>query len=221
MFITIGALGALMLVSFLIALAASGGGKNVAAVPGDAAPQSIDAAAVLAEPLADAAPYMEPTVPVDAAAETSTTGVIVRTVPEGATITVGTETRAVSQQPGESAATARFVVAPGSIVVRAVLDGFEPEERDVTVAPGEMKNVDITFTKHSGKTPPMGKLSVHTTPWSDVYLDGKKLGQTPFTDLEVPAGSHTMTFRNPTRPTVVKTVTIKAGKPAKLTFNLP
>ena len=47
----------------------------------------------------------------------------------------------------------------------------------------------------------MGRLSVRTTPWSDVYLGSKKLGQTPFADLELPAGTYTLTFKNPSRPT--------------------
>jgi hypothetical protein len=37
----------------------------------------------------------------------------------------------------------------------------------------------------------------------------------------VPAGTHTLTFKNPSRPTMTKTVTIKAGKPTKLNFSLP
>jgi serine/threonine-protein kinase len=66
----------------------------------------------------------------------------------------------------------------------------------------------------------MGKLSVRTTPWSDVYLGSRKLGQAPFADLSLPAGTHTLTFKNPSRPTVTKTVTIRAGKSTKLNFDL-
>ena len=62
---------------------------------------------------------------------------------------------------------------------------------------------------------------MRTTPWSDVYEGNRKLGQAPFADLELPVGTHTLTFKNPSRPTVTKTVTIKAGKSAKLNFNLP
>ena len=67
----------------------------------------------------------------------------------------------------------------------------------------------------------MGRLSVRTTPWSDVYLGSKKLGQAPFADIELPVGTHTLTFKNPSRPTVTKTVKITAGKSTKLNFNLP
>jgi serine/threonine-protein kinase len=107
--------------------------------------------------------------------------------------------------------------------VIAELDGYQPESREVTLERGATASLDITFTAkiRGDRSPPMGRLTVRTTPWSDVYLGGKKLGQAPFTDLEVPVGTHTLTFKNPSRPTVVKSVTVKAGKSTKLNFSLP
>ena len=37
-----------------------------------------------------------------------------------------------------------------------------------------------------------GKLTLDSTPWSTVYLDGKKVGITPIARLRVPAGEHTL-----------------------------
>ena len=66
-----------------------------------------------------------------------------------------------------------------------------------------------------------GKLTVRTTPYSEVFENGKKLGETPFADREITAGVHTLVFKNPLHPTVSKKITITAGKLLKLGFSLP
>jgi serine/threonine-protein kinase len=43
----------------------------------------------------------------------------------------------------------------------------------------------------------MGKLTLKTTPWTQVYLAGKKLGDTPLVGLPVPAGTHVLKLVNP------------------------
>jgi serine/threonine-protein kinase len=228
---SIGGLGGLTLASFLIALAASSGSRATpAAAPQDAAapvvPVRADAALPLAPPPVDAAPVPTvPTVPLDAAAAaaTATTAhLIVRTIPDGATIKVGEQSIVAEVQPGDptGAATVRLDLAPGPHDGTAELDGYKPETRTVVLDKGEQKRLEITFTKQMKTKGPMGRLTVRTTPWSDVYLGGKKLGQAPFEDLPLPAGTHTQTFNKPSRPVVTKTVTIKSNKPTKLTFNL-
>jgi hypothetical protein len=222
---TIGGLGGLMLLSFLIALCASGGGHEMM-TPGDASVVRMtgtDSAVSVTPVPVDATEATVPTVPVDAAATMAT--LVVRTIPEGGTIKVGDQTRTASVQPDDptGAATAQLSIPAGTFTVIAELAGFQPESHVITLFGEETRSLDITFTKRirTDRSPPMGRLTVKTTPWCVVYLGGKKLGQAPFTDLEVPVGTQTLTFKNPSRPTVVKSVTIKAGKPTKLTFSLP
>ena len=63
---------------------------------------------------------------------------------------------------------------------------------------------------------------MRTTPYSDVYIGTRKIGQAPFADQEVPAGTYELTFKNPRHPTVRKQVTILPGRSFKLPpFNLP
>jgi serine/threonine-protein kinase len=228
MLLAFGGLVALAFVSFLIALAASSGKRDRAvAAPQDAAPAvRSDAALIIAPPPLDASPV--PTIPTDAAppVDEGMAYLIVRTIPDGGTVKVGDQSRQATQQPGDptGATTAQLVLPPGKHVVTAELAGFQPEQRTVVLAAGDNQRIEITFTKkiagRPDRGPPMGKLTVRTTPWSDVYLGSKKLGQAPFADLELPAGTHTLTFKNPSRPTVTKTVTIKPGKSVKLNFNL-
>jgi eukaryotic-like serine/threonine-protein kinase len=43
----------------------------------------------------------------------------------------------------------------------------------------------------------LGFLTIDTTPWSNVSIRGKMLGQTPIVKARLPAGTHTLTLRNP------------------------
>ncbi len=226
MIFTIGGLGGLMLLSFLIALCASSGGHPPGVTRQDAAVfhmTNTDAAELpLAPPPLDAAAAAVP-VPIDAGAAEVTMAYLVVRVPEGTTIKIGDQSRVAAIQPGDASgkAIAQMLVEAGTVHVEAELSGYEPETRDVDVLRGENKTIDIAFDNKIVHKGPVGKLSVRTKPWSDVYLGSKKLGQAPFTDLEVPAGTHQLTFKNPSRPAVIKTVTIKAGKTATLNFSLP
>jgi len=261
--IAIGGLAGLALLSFAIALAASGTKKQPAEVaaqdatdegnvvvlaPVDAAlpttpPADAGAGAgagtAVAADLVDAGASSGatvPTVPTETSARTPDAGLvhdelmaslIVRTIPDGGTIKVGKQSRVATVQRGDptGAATAQLRLAAGKYTVLAELDGYRPEKRAVVLERGDRQKIEIAFTKRIEKRPDrgpaMGRLTVRTTPWSDVYLGSRKLGQAPFADLELPAGTHTLTFKNPSRPTVTKTVTIKPGKSAKLNFNLP
>lgn len=42
-----------------------------------------------------------------------------------------------------------------------------------------------------------GFLTLDTTPWSEVTLNGRRLGVTPLANVELPSGSHTLVLRNP------------------------
>jgi serine/threonine-protein kinase len=66
-----------------------------------------------------------------------------------------------------------------------------------------------------------GRLSVRTNPYSEVYEGGRKIGETPFADLELSPGAHVLTFKNPSHPTTQKTIVVVAGKAQKLSFDLP
>ncbi len=56
----------------------------------------------------------------------------------------------------------------------------EPPKPDPTPAPKLVK----------------GKLTLDTTPWSEVFLKGKKLGDTPLVDFPLPPGLHVLTLVN-------------------------
>ncbi len=138
----------------------------------------------------------------------------VDTQPSGGTVQIGDQRRA---------APASFMLPPGKHTVVVELDGWQPETRPIEITDGVDLTHEIPFTRRStARAPQTGTLTVRTTPYSDVYIGTRKIGQAPFADKEVPAGTYTLTFKNPRHPTVKKQVTILPGRSFKLPpFNLP
>jgi serine/threonine-protein kinase len=208
--IVIGVLGGLAVLSFVIALAASGSRRPA---PRDASPAMtvvpLDAAIAAAD-----APPAPP--PVDAPEAVAEGYLEVTTIPPGGKIRVGDQVRG---------SPAQLVLTAGTHRVQADLTGYEPESREVDLAPGEHQRIEITFRTKKPRpverATAMGKLSVRTTPYSNVFEGTRELGQTPFADLEMTAGVHTLTFKNPSHQAVTKTVKIVAGRSTKLSFSLP
>jgi hypothetical protein len=58
---------------------------------------------------------------------------------------------------------------------------------------------------------PTGTLRVTTTPWSEVFEGGRRLGETPM-QIELPAGRHALTLRAEGRPAHEETVEIREGE---------
>ena len=212
----------LMLISFTVALCASRThgkapvattGRDasllIALEPADAAPPVAEAqhgvvdagvadAAVADVPIAHEA-YLE-----------------VVTIPGGGKLRVGDQVRV---------APAQIVVDAGTFDVVGEMPGFQVETRHVAIEPGEHLKIELTFNHKIGapvRVPvALGRLTVRTTPYSEVFENGKKLDQTPFADREMTAGAHTLVFKNPLHPTVTKKISISAGKSLKLNFALP
>ena len=57
-------------------------------------------------------------------------------------------------------------------------------------APSAVTNVGI-------KTPPAGLVSLNASPWAELWIDGRRIGETPLANLSVPPGEHEVVFRHP------------------------
>ena len=207
-----GSMFALAMISFSIVLCVKGSPGSKPAAQPDAAvavvvpPDAPVDAAV--EPLVDA---REPTITADAQQETI---LKVNTRPPGGTVRVGNQKRV---------APAEFVLPTGKHEVVIELEGWEPV-RQIVELEFKYMVLEMAFSKRVATRPPsdkpMGKLSVRTIPWSDVYIGTRKIGQAPFADRDVPAGTYVLMFKHPGREPVRKTVTITPNKTTKLNFNL-
>ncbi len=221
----IAGLAGLMVLSFLIALAARSCSTGVAVDAGvdagvdarprivviDSAPEPQDAGRIAVE--RDA---REPTISTDAGVGDPTTLVEIKTTPDGATLKIGDQIRK---------APAELALPAGKHTIIAELEGWQPERREIELMKGDHLVHEIVFTKRLGGVshpsgPQMGKLTVRTNPYSDVFHGTRKLGQTPF-EIDLPVGSYMLLFKNPTHPTVSRTVRVSAGKPSKVQFDLP
>ena len=107
----------------------------------------------------------------------------------------------------------RLMLSPGSHVLTFTNRemGYKTTQ-SVDIVPGEERSVSLV---------PTGELSANATPWAEVWLDGKKVGDTPLAALKVPLGTHEVVFKNPQFPERRVTVTVTASAPvaASVDFN--
>ncbi|MBW2276886.1 MAG: PEGA domain-containing protein, partial [Deltaproteobacteria bacterium] len=106
------------------------------------------------------------------------------------------------------------------------------EERELPPEPEavtEPKKIAGKSLKAGGKgtvAPPTvskgtGRLNVNSKPWSQVFVDGKKVGSTPIAGLELKPGSHTVKLKVPLSGVVYSyKIAIKAGATTTLVKNL-
>jgi hypothetical protein len=158
------------------------------------------------------------TPPADAAPALASLDVI--TSPPKATVRLAGRSAPPQRSP------ARFQeLDPGPITVAVELKGYALLTRDLDLAPGERRTIDLTLSKAGREAAPRdrkaapGTLNVRTSPYSVVYDGAKKLGETPFVK-QLPAGTYTLRFVNPDRKPVTRRVVIKAGETTKLNFSL-
>jgi len=123
---------------------------------------------------------------------------------------------------------------PGLHDLRVVLEGYQPLDRSIGLAAGEHRTLELALLAtprppdpkrvvHHNKPPVQrnGSLTARTNPYSVVYLGSRKLGVTPFANVSLPAGKHTLVFKHPGRKPFKKKVHIRPGKTTKLGFDLP
>ena len=86
------------------------------------------------------------------------------------------------------------------------------EARRIDVAAGSTTDVRID--------PPMAMVSANARPWAEVTIDGKSVGQTPISNLQVPIGVHEVVFRHPRLGERRQTVTVTTNGPNRFTADL-
>jgi len=65
------------------------------------------------------------------------------------------------------------------------------------------------------------RISVNTDPWSDVFLDGRRLGPTPQLNVTVSPGRHRLVFRNESLGLEkARVITVASGEHERVTLNL-
>ena len=148
----------------------------------------------------DARPTPAP--PARKAAAEGTARLRVITRPPGATVSVDGKPRGVAPL------TIPDLPADRKVRVKAYLEGRRPYDQQVTLEPGatlilqpELPLLRATPAKKKRPRRPRptgyGTLSVNTEPWSVVYVDGARVGNTPLMRHRLPVGRHTVKLVNP------------------------
>jgi hypothetical protein len=107
----------------------------------------------------------------------------------------------------------KISLAPGSHLIefRNESLGFQTT-RTVQVLPGKTARVTIPL--------PEGSLSINATPWAEVSIDGRALGETPIANVTARAGSHELVFKHPQHGELRQTVVVKPGEMGRVTVNM-
>lgn len=146
---------------------------------------------------------------------------------------LGTPQRTFSEAEQDDASVTRRRLIVAAIAVALIVSAFlitlfvvQPLLRDEQqparpTRPAGQPTVAPIDVPPSAATPAgSARLSVRTTPPSEVVLDGRSLGSSPISELEVPAGTHQLTFLRAGKPEVMREVTLKPGETVQLNVDL-
>jgi hypothetical protein len=67
---------------------------------------------------------------------------------------------------------------------------------------------------------PTGSLYVNALPWAEVWIDGRKAGETPIGNLQLPIGTHELLLRHPELGEQKQTVVVGAGAPVRVGLDM-
>ncbi|MCC7125550.1 MAG: PEGA domain-containing protein [Acidobacteria bacterium] len=107
----------------------------------------------------------------------------------------------------------RLSLPAGTHVLTMINDELEfAETREVQIE--ARKALTITVDT------PRGVLHVNARPWADVWIDGRRVGETPVGNVSLPIGAHEVLLRHPQFGESRHTVIVGAKTPARLAVEL-
>lgn len=109
--------------------------------------------------------------------------------------------------------TERILLPAGTHTLEFVADalGFRAR-RTVTIAAGRTTTAPVTL--------PQATLNINAVPWAEVWIDGRRVGETPIANLLQTIGTHAVTFRHPEFGEKQATVTVSLQEPARVAVDM-
>lgn len=86
------------------------------------------------------------------------------------------------------------------------------ETRVVQVVAGKVAALSVAL--------PQGTINVNATPWAEVFVDGKRIGETPIGNFAVPIGQHEIVFRHPQLGEKRQAVSVTLSAPVRLSVDM-
>jgi len=84
--------------------------------------------------------------------------------------------------------------------------------RTIQVPPGKVAPITVEF--------PQGVMNVNASPWAEVFVDGKKVGDTPIGNLPISIGPHEVVFRHPQFGEKRQAVSVTLKAPVRLSVDM-
>jgi hypothetical protein len=84
--------------------------------------------------------------------------------------------------------------------------------RVVQVPPGKTAPIKVDL--------PNGVVNLNASPWAEVFIDGKRVGETPIGNLSVPIGPHEVVFRNPQLGEKRHAISVSLAAPVRLSVDM-
>jgi hypothetical protein len=107
----------------------------------------------------------------------------------------------------------RIALPPGAhgVVLTSASLGYTVQQT-VRVQAGQVSRIAVDL--------PSAPLSINATPWADVFVDGRPVGQTPLGNLPVAIGDHQVEFRHPQYGVKHETVRVTLEGPARVAVEM-
>jgi PEGA domain-containing protein len=84
--------------------------------------------------------------------------------------------------------------------------------RVVVVGPGKVASISLEL--------PMGVINLNAAPWAEVWIDGRRVGETPIGNLSVSIGPHEVVFKHPQFGEKRQAVSVTLGAPVRLSVDM-
>ena len=84
--------------------------------------------------------------------------------------------------------------------------------RSVTLQAGRKSTLQIE--------PPRGTLHINAVPWAEVWVDNRRLGETPLGNVQVPVGTREIVFRHPELGERRTRVLVTTKEPSRVSIDL-
>ena len=106
----------------------------------------------------------------------------------------------------------RLMLSPGRHELTLVNRDLDyTSSQSVDIEPGEVRSISID---------PRGTVNFNATPWAEVWIDGRKVGDTPIANLQLSLGTREVTFRHPQLGERRVSVTVKGGPASAVSVDL-
>ena len=84
--------------------------------------------------------------------------------------------------------------------------------RAVMVPSGRVATVNIEL--------PQGVININAAPWAEVFIDGRRVGETPIGNLPVTIGPHEVVFRHPQLGEKRQAVSVTLNAPVRVSVDM-